>query len=313
MDINSSTPENTLTVHEPTTHTVHRPCGGIEGLREIRDPAGLLVVTVFPLGMAERYAVVHESLAACYVLVAQGEVYIGQSRRIDNASLQQATASAQGVAGEIYLIHAQRENWLFRAALPYLEDRLTELAKEAGLLEVANCASARTWSSEDRAILDRFIGESLRLLFDAGCRIFHTTSASRPPAAAEADGAIVPANEETAPIDVDAMPHLGGELALAVAGHWARGYYCAEGFVVLAGSEVRTAVNPSANRRSIRKLREQLAEIMVPIPGVDDRLRLEAAVCFRSPAIAAKFLTGAKMGGTNWVRPRYAEQIVVAE
>ncbi|WP_143198100.1 hypothetical protein [Bradyrhizobium sp. AS23.2] len=313
MDINSSTPEVTLIVQEPSTHTVHRPYGGIEGLREIRDPAGLLLVTVFPLGMAERYSVVRESLAACYVLASQGEVYIGQSRWIDNASLQQATASAQDIAGEVYLIHAQRENWLFRTALPYLEDRLTELAEEAGLVEVTNCASARTWSSEDHAILGRFVGESLRLLFDAGCRVFHTTPASRPPAAAEADRAIVPAIEETAEIDVDAVPHLGGELALADAGLWARGYYGAEGFVVLAGSEVRAAINPSANGRSISMLPEQLAEIMVPIPGVDNRLRLGAAICFRSPAIAAKFLTGATMGSTNWVRPRYAEQIVVAE
>jgi len=310
MDINSSTPDTTLTVQEPSTHTVHRPYGGIESLREIRDPAGRLVVTVVPFGMAERFTIIRESLAACYVLVAEGEVCINHIRRIDNATLRQAMAAAQGAAGEVYLIHAQRENWLFRAALPYLEDRLTELAREAGLLEVTNCASARTWSGEDHAILDRFVGESLRLLFDAGCRVFHTTPASRSPATAEADRGIAPATDETAEIDVDALPHLGGELALADAGLWTRGFYGAEGFIVLAGSEVRTVVDPSAD---LRKLRKQLAEILVPIPGVDDRLRLEAAVCFRSPAIAANFLTGAKTDATDWVRPRYAEQIMVAE
>lgn len=309
MNTNSSTPEIT-SVEEPSTHTVQRPYGGIVGLREVRDPAGRLVVTVFPMDLDERYAVIGESLATCYVLVAEGEVRIGHRRRIDNASLRKATAAAQGAAGEVYLIHAKRENWLFRAALPFLEDRLTELAKEAGLAEVTNDASARTWSGEDHAILGHFVSESLRLLFDAGCRVFHATPASRLPAAAEGDRGIDAAKNETAEIDVDAVSSVGGELALDDAGLWARGYHGAEGFVVLAGSELRTVVDPSAD---LRRRREQLAEIMVPIPGVDDRLRLEAAVCFRSPAIAAEFLTGAKMGGTTWVRPRYAEQIMVAE
>ncbi len=309
MDNNSSTPE-TPAAQEPSTHTVHRPYGGIEGLREISDPAGRLVVTVIPFGLADRYTVLRESLAACYVIVAEGEVDIGHIPRIDNAGIRQAVAAAQGAPGEVYLIHAQRENWLFRAALPYLEDRLTELAEEAGLVEVTHCASARTWDSEDHAIFDRYVDESLRLLFDAGCRVFHATPASRPAAAAEADRGVAPAEEETAAIDVDAVPTAGGELALADAGLWARGYYGADGFVVLAGSEVRTVADPSAD---LKKLREQLAEIMVPIPGVDDRLRLEAAVGFSSAAIAAKVLTGAKMGDTDWVRPRYAEQIMVAE
>ncbi len=278
-------------------------------MREIRDPAGRLVVTVFPFDLADRYTVLRESLAACYVFVAEGEVDIGHMR-LDNAALRQAVAAAQGAPGEVYLIHAQRENWLFRAALPFLEDRLTELAKEAGLVEGTNCASARTWDSEDHAILGAFLDESLRLLFDAGCRVFNATPTSRSAAAAEADRGVAATEEETAAIDVDAVPTVGGELALADAGLWARAYYAPEGFVVLAGSEVRTVADPSAD---LKKLREQLAEIMVPIPGVDDRLRLEAAVCFPSAAIAATVLTGIKMGDAAWVRPRYAELIMVAE
>jgi hypothetical protein len=313
MDTNTPTPETTSTVQDPSLHTIQRPYGGIDGLREIRDLAGRLMVTVVPPGMASRFPVVRESLAACYVVVGQGRIDIGQSRWLGNASLQHAAAPATSVAGEVYIIHAQRNDWLFRVALPFLEFRLTELAREAGLVEVSNGASPRTWSSEDRALFERFVGESRRLLFDAGCRAFNTTPASQLPATAEADRGIDLAEEAPAQIDVDAVPTIGGELALPYAGLWARGYYGPDGFIVLPGSEVRTAVNPSATRRSIKKLREQLAEILVPIPGVDDRLRLEAAVCFRSAAIAAKFLTGAKMGGTKWVRPPYAEQIMFAE
>ncbi len=313
MDTNTPTPETTSTVQDPSMHTVQRPYGGIDGLREIRDSAGRLMVTVVPPGMASRFPVVRESLAACYVVVGQGRIDIGQSRWLGNASLQHAADPATSVAGEVYIIHAQRNDWLFRVALPFLEFRLTELAREAGLVEVSNGASPRTWSSEDRALFERFVGESRRLLFDAGCRAFNTTPASQLPATAEADRGIDLAEEAPAQIDVDAVPTIGGELALPYAGLWARGYYGPDGFIVLPGSEVRTAVNPSATRRSIKKLREQLAEILVPIPGVDDRLRLEAAVCFRSAAIAAKFLTGAKMGGTKWVRPPYAEQIMFAE
>jgi hypothetical protein len=306
MDTNTPTPETTSTVQDPSMHTVQRPYGGIDGLREIRDSAGRLMVTVVPPGMASRFPVVRESLAACYVVVGQGRIDIGQSRWVGNASLQHAAAPATSVAGEVYIIHAQRNDWLFRVALPFLEFRLTELAREAGLVEVSNGASPRTWSSEDRALFERFVGESRRLLFDAGCRAFNTTPASQLPATAEADRGIDLAEEAPAQIDVDAVPTVGGELALPYAGLWARGYYGPDGFIVLPGSEVRTPV-------TMKKLREQLAEILVPIPGIDDRLRLEAAVCFRSAAIAAKFLTGAKMGGTKWVRPPYAEQIMFAE
>ena len=48
MDMNTSTPETTSTVQDPSMHTVQRPYGGIEGLREIRDLAGRLMVTVVP-------------------------------------------------------------------------------------------------------------------------------------------------------------------------------------------------------------------------------------------------------------------------
>ena len=40
----------------PCTHTIYRPFGGIEGVRQIRDPAGRLAVTAFPLAMARSLA-----------------------------------------------------------------------------------------------------------------------------------------------------------------------------------------------------------------------------------------------------------------
>jgi hypothetical protein len=222
------TPENT-TVQDPSLHTVHRPHGGIDGLREIRDSAGRLMVTVVPLGMARRLSVAFEALAACCVLVGEGKVHIGQSHWMGKRSLQQAADPGKGFAGEVYMIHAQHEDWLFRAALPYLEHRLTEIAREAGLLEVTHSASAQaSTSSDERAIFEGFVGASLRLLFDAGCRAF-TRPASQLEDAAEADSGLDPAEEEPAQIDVDDVPSVGGELALDDGGLWARGYHSAPG------------------------------------------------------------------------------------
>lgn len=311
MDMNKFTLSRQLAY----THTVHRPFGGIEDLREIRDPAGRLMVTVFPFEIARRFSAAYETVAACYVLLGHGKIYIGHSRQTGKRLFEHASDPAKSFAGEVYIIHAQHDGWLFRVALQYLEDRLTELAQEAGLVELTNCVSARTdhRSDEDRMIFERFVSESQRLLFDAGCRAINAAPASQLPAAAEANRGVDPADEVPAQIDVDAVPSLGGELGLDCCDLWARGYHCKEGFVVLAGAEVRTVVNRSAKDTFIVELREGFKDVLVPIRGVDDRQRLEAAVLFESAAMAAKFLIGARMGGTKWVRPRYAEQILVAE
>jgi hypothetical protein len=166
--------------------------------------------------------------------------------------------------------------------------------------------------SHRRASLDIFVDHGERLLFDAGCRVLRSNFASQRRLVVEADATGV---DDTGPmrIGVVATPPVGSELELAYGDLWARGYPTSDGFVVMAGSEVRSTVNPSAPQ-IVETRRDELmeAEALVAIPGVQDRQRLCVAVCFPSPAIAAKVVTGAHVDSSKWQPPRYPRPILIA-
>jgi hypothetical protein len=102
-------------------------------------------------------------------------------------------------------------------------------------------------------------------------------------------------------IGVVATPAGAPEFQLAYGDLWARGYAEADGFVVTAGSEIRTLVNPSVNP-ILHKRRAELetAGVLAEIPGLRERKRLLAAVWFPSRAIAAKVVSGAHVSGNKW-------------
>ncbi|WP_167561229.1 hypothetical protein [Bradyrhizobium sp. AS23.2] len=52
---------------------------------------------------------------------------------------------------------------------------------------------------------------------------------------------------------------------------------------------------------------------MAPIAGIKDRLCFQLAWPFFSAAVAAKFVTGAHVAATKWVRPRALQLIARAE
>jgi len=133
---------------------------------------------------------------------------------------------------------------------------------------------------------------------------------AQPPLEADAIGP-----EDTGPmqIGVVATPPIGSELELAYGDLWARGFPTPEGFVVMAGSEVRSAVNPSAPQ-IVETRRDELiaAQALIAIPGLSDRQRLCVAVRFASAAIAAKVVTGAHVDSSKWQPPRDPRPILIA-
>lgn len=304
------------TVQPPCAHTIYRPMGGIEGLREIRDPVGRLMVTAFPFAMARSFATTYERLAACYLLADHVTVYIGESMKTGRRLGEHAADPSKAFAREVFLIHAQEPQSLDRSALLFLQCRLTELAEEAGLVKLSNNANPQVlqWSDEDCAIFDRFVGDAQRLLFDAGCRAFNSNCASQLPTVSETEIGLSPEDDAAMEIDVPVTPPVGGELQLAYGDLWARGYWAEEGFVVLAGSEVRSVINPSANP-IVTKRRGELAaaQALVAIPGLQDRLRLQVSVRFPSAAIAAKVVTGAHVSGNKWVDPSHPHRFLIAD
>ncbi|OKO79826.1 hypothetical protein [Bradyrhizobium sp. AS23.2] len=68
------------------------------------------------------------------MIAGQGEAYIGASNRALKCVAEHAEGPAKAFAAEAFLLHEQEPHTLEWSARPYLEHRLTGLAKEAGLV-----------------------------------------------------------------------------------------------------------------------------------------------------------------------------------
>lgn len=67
--MNSNVNSNDISAQLPRTYTIFRPMDLIEGLREVRDPVGRLMVSAFPATMVKGLAPVFAAVPACYLLV----------------------------------------------------------------------------------------------------------------------------------------------------------------------------------------------------------------------------------------------------
>lgn len=301
-------------VQPACTTNVHRPMGSIAGLREVHDDVGRLTVSAFPFAMVKDMSMARAAVPACYILADHCTAYIGETGNIGRRLSDHYRDQSKSFAREAYVISGYEGAWFDTTAAIYLQYRLTKIAEEAGLVDVMKGTNPQVLElpSHRRASLDIFVEHGERLLFDAGCRALRSNFASQRRVVADAD-AIGP--EDTGPmaIGVTATTPLGGELELAYGDLWARGFPTPDGFVVMAGSEVRSAVNPSAPQIVDTRRGELIdAEALLAIPGVQDRQRLCVAVRFPSAAIAAKVVTGAHVDSSKWQPPRYPRPILIA-
>ncbi|MVT54243.1 hypothetical protein GPL17_27690 [Bradyrhizobium yuanmingense] len=293
---------------------VHRPMGGIEGLREVHDDVGRLSVSAFPVAMIKDMSMSRAAVPACYILADHATAYIGETGNVGRRLSDHYRDQSKAFAKEVYVVSGYQGGWLDTTAALYLQYRFTKIAEQAGLVDIMKGVNPQVLElpSHRRAALDIFVEHGERLLFDAGCRVLRSNFAGQRRAVAKAE-TVEP--EDTGPMQIGVVttPPVGSELELAYGDLWARGFPAAEGFVVMAGSEVRKAVNPSAPP-IVASRRDELteAEALVPIPGVQDRERLCVAVCFPSAAIAAKVVTGAHVDSNKWQAPRYPRPILIA-
>ncbi len=287
----------------PRALSIYRPLPGVDGFRQVRDPVSRLMVSVFPFASARSLAPILDGVAACYILSDQVKVYIGETKDIGQRGCQHASDPSKNFAREVHVIHGQHPFALDRSARLYLQHRLIELAEDAGLVAVCNVASAQMlpWSDEERATCEHFVADALRLLFDAGCRAFHSNFASLlPPQSTPETNAR--AGQQQLELDVPIVIPPDGELDLAYCGLFARGFWDDKGFVVLPGAELRNRINDST-RDNISDFRDRLAaaQAVAPIRGLKDRARLQMSMRVESAAVAAKIVTGAHVAGTKWV------------
>jgi hypothetical protein len=302
----------------PSSAVIHRPFGGTRLYRRISDRATRLVVHAFPMSELPKVAAAGLlNTCGAYVMTDGRLAYVGESRRPSRRLSEHAADAAKRFARECFVVGGCDK--LLAADLQY---RLTRLAVDAGVVTVWKGANAvePDLSDDERATHDRIAADALRLLHDAGCRIFHPVVEPE-----ESPQAMTPAQAEVAPDDppdpadcepmaigVSTVPLGSQEFELRFGGLWARGYWAAGRFVVSAGSEVRQAINDSAPALT-RARRDELfaAGVLAPIAGVGDRRRLTVAISFPSTSIAAKVLAGAHSAG-KWVPRNPTEAVWLA-
>ena len=302
-------------VQPACTTNVHRPMGDIAGLREVHDDVGRLTVSAFPVAMIKELSPARAAVPACYILANHAMARIGETGNAFRRLSTHAADPAMAFACEVYVISGYQRAWFDKTAAIYLQYRLTDIAERAGLVDVIKGVNPQVLElpSHKRASLDQFVEHGERLLFDAGCRAFRSNFASLRGTVIETETTIGPDEDGPMEIGVSATPSIGSELELAYVDLWARGYPAQNGFVVMAGSEIRTAVNPSVNPiLHTRRAELAAAQALTPIPGVRDRQRLRVAVWFPSAAIAAKTVTGAHVDSSKWQAPRYPQPMLIA-
>lgn len=309
------------------TTIIHRTGGLIAGVRELTDDATRLSVLAFPLGqLAEAARFRGLAVPACYILSGEGRVYIGESGNVARRLAEHQADPAKSFARDVFVVSGFDDRWFDKTAAVHFQYALTQAAEAARLATLLKGTNPQSLDLPPWRLTTfrRLIGDAERLLFDAGCRAFH----SNDPVRVESSTGIAPQvtlvdSDLTGSDDRDdaGVMHVGvsttpigvAEYELLYGSVWARGYAYGEDFVVAAGSEIRVAINPSVNP-IVHTRRQELQDnkVLMPIAGIDDRWRLAVAVAFPSPAIAAKIVCGAHVNASRWTLLDHPRPLVIA-
>lgn len=207
------------------------------------------------------------------------QVYVGQARSRKNGN---------GVLGRIteHLGEEKLDYWTQAVVLTtsndsfgpteisYLENYFYAAASKAGRYTVVNGLdpSPGNVTEERKADLREFSDYSELVIGALGFKVFDALT------------------EEPVRADTPSESEGDAELRLDRNGVTARGYQTSEGFIVLAGSQIRRDLTPSCPH-SVRKARERHSLVI----GPDALLRED--VLFSSPSGAAGFVTGSSANG----------------
>ncbi|QUS37827.1 hypothetical protein RPMA_02325 [Tardiphaga alba] len=288
----------------PSTTIIHRPFGGVTAYRCLSDRASRVCVHAFPMkDLPQVSAAGLLGTAGAYVITDHRTAYVGESGRpIRRLGEHACDPGKSAFAREAFVVTGVDGCAFDKGVAVDLQFRLTRAAIDASVVAVSKGASPvePVLTAADRATHDRIVDDALRLLNDAGCRIFQPGPGT-PPEAEEpvpTDEGSDPADSGPMEIDVGTVPAGTEVYELTYDDAWARGYWSGSHFVVAAGSEMRTTTNGSVNQIT-RTRREDLfrAGVLSAIPGVSGRRRLMVAIAFSTQSIAAKVLCGAHTAG----------------
>ncbi len=212
-----------------------------------------------------------------YVLVGPSEesdlplVYIGEG---DPALPRLKQHYAKKDFWTSLVLFISKDDNLNKAHVQYLESRLCELAREAKRCELENANEPQppSLSEPDQAEAEGFLDEMLLIYPLLGITVFEKPQAA---------------------------PTVAKRYYLRAKGNVAEGYEDANGFVVLARSEVVNEVQASV-KRAAQVLRMTLQESGVIVRD-GEQLRFAQDYTFDSPSIAAGVVLGRSANGrTEW-------------
>ena len=241
------------------TSIIHRPAGGIAGVREVFDDASRLAVWSFPMAHARDLLVGKSSVTACYILAGHDTVYLGETNNLYRRLSEHVLDSDQSVCSRGIRRHRDR-------GCSFRQDhrRISAVgarSRSGKRPDWSRCSRASIracwiWPRR-RATLDRIVEDALRLLFDAGCCVFHSNCASMRPVTPNAElpeqqspdiaGDAAEA-DDTGPMEIGvaATPTGAPEFELSYGDLWARGYPSNDGFVVTAGARFALPSTPAS-------------------------------------------------------------------
>jgi len=272
--------------------------------REVIDRGQTLRVLAFPFNWTAEICAAHDLRSAgTYILAGDGEAYIGETGELASRLLTHAQDLDKAFATEVFVVSAF--NKLFdKDTAQHFELRFVRDAKAAGLVRLRNQSTPpqprRT--AERLVTLNRMVNDAQRLLFDAGCRIFHSANDSAIRARRKVELPLGDFDDlEMTRVELARVPAGAQEFELQYTNVWARGYQYEDRFVVLAGSEMRAELNASTNKICVPRREKLIASgAVVKVETQEDLYRFTVSVGFRSAAVAAKIVCGAHVGSEHW-------------
>jgi hypothetical protein len=285
--------------------TVLRHFPDILGPREVIDRGQTLRVLAFPFGWTAEICATHNlRTAGTYILVGDGEAYIGETGDLASRLLAHAQDPDNAFATEVFVVSAFNDKLFDKDTAQHFELRLVQDAQAAGLVRLRNenTPPQPRRTAERLVTLNRMVNDAQRLLFDAGCRVFHSTDSAAIRARRKVELPLGDFDDlEMTQVELARIPAGAEEFELQYTNVWARGYQHENIFVVLAGSEMRAELNPSTNKICLPRREKLIASgTVVKVATVEDLYRFTVSVGFRSASVAAKIVCGAHVSAEHW-------------
>jgi len=299
---------------------IHRDSGDIAGLRKIYDRGSRLSVWAFPVAAIDRLAPKLVAIAAAYILADHRSIYVGESGTVGRRLLEHSADNSKSFAREAFIVSAFDPDWFDKTSAIQLQHYLTHAAKAARLMEVRlgtnpqNIALTQ-WQLGSHGMFDIVP----RLLFDAGCRAYHSNCDSQIASGTEGAATAVSGDTDVSENDDSGLMEIGvttvppnvDEFELNYFDLWARGYQFGDRFIVAAGSDFHNVETPSVNDNIKKRRRELFSRgVLKSLRGIEDRKRSMVAIAFPSKAIAAKVVCGAHVDSSKW-QPLQVEQRIM--